>query len=675
MQSGVIGTLALLSVLALPLSSLDAQQGLRSVEGVAVRSTPLAASAPTSVPALVPYSGFIVGADGKALSSEVSATFLIYKDETGGQPLFTETQMIAPDAGGRYEVQLGATLSNGIPLDLFGSGEARWLEVQIAEAKTQQRTLLASVPYAMKAGDATTLGGLPASAYALAGSAAALQTVLGNPNVTSNAVTTVTTTGGTSGQLPLFSGASTIVNSMIYQTTAGIGINRVPAATLDVNGTVFLRGDNTITVASAPTATKGAVSHALRFTGGAYNSSSKAVVEPYFQLQSEPSGNNTASPAATFNLLYNTGTASAPTETGFYINPNGTIHFAAAQTFPTGSGAGTITGVTAGTGLTGGGTSGKVTLNVNTAAIPTLTGSNNFTGTETFTASINENNDINIDNLNKNTGNVSPGIRFGNASGEGISSQRTSSGNSSQYGLDFYTDYSRRLSILPGGDVEIGDLAALSGPGSTTLYLLPSQSDSDVFYTAGQGGSCDIDTDGDLACAGSIYGASKNFKIDDPMDPANKYLVHASVESSEMLNLYSGNVTTDGSGSATVTLPEWFASENGDFRYQLTTIGQDAHAWISQEVSNRVFKVATNAANIKVSWQITATRQDGYAKANPLVVEQEKVGKEHGFYQHPEFFGQPKEKSISWARRLKKTSEAKAPLGVAKLSIDGGSIK
>src|SRR5208282_3836918 len=58
-------------------------------------------------------------------------------------------------------------------------------------------------------------------------------------------------------------------------------------------------------------------------------------------------------------------------------------------TFPDGStqttanlpGSGTITGVTAGTDLTGGGTSGKVTLNLDTTQVPTLgAASNTFTG-------------------------------------------------------------------------------------------------------------------------------------------------------------------------------------------------------------------------------------------------------------------------------------------------------
>jgi hypothetical protein len=52
---------------------------------------------------------------------------------------------------------------------IFSSGEARWLKFEPAGSRPQARVLLASVPYTMKAADAATLGGLPASALVLAG--------------------------------------------------------------------------------------------------------------------------------------------------------------------------------------------------------------------------------------------------------------------------------------------------------------------------------------------------------------------------------------------------------------------------------------------------------------------------------------------------------------------------
>ena len=41
-----------------------------------------------------------------------------------------------------------------------------------------------------------------------------------------------------------------------------------------------------------------------------------------------------------------------------------------------------------------------------------------------------------------------------------------------------------------------------------------------------------------------------------------------------MMNIYNGNVTTNARGLATVVLPDYFEGLNGEFRYQLTVIGQ-----------------------------------------------------------------------------------------------------
>jgi hypothetical protein len=165
---------------------------------------------------------------------------------------------------------------------------------------------------------------------------------------------------------------------------------------------------------------------------------------------------------------------------------------------------------------------------------------------------------------------------------------------------------------------------------------------------------------GDVNIYGALSADAKNFKIDHPGDPANKYLVHASVESSEMMNIYTGNVTTDELGLATIVLPSWFEQLNADFRYQLTTIGRDAHAWIAQKVHDGKFQIATNATNVEVSWQITAVRQDPFAKAHPLVVEQQKPERERGFYLHPELYGQPEEKQTEWGKYPQQTAERKA---------------
>ena len=168
---------------------------------------------------------------------------------------------------------------------------------------------------------------------------------------------------------------------------------------------------------------------------------------------------------------------------------------------------------------------------------------------------------------------------------------------------------------------------------------------------------------GNINVSGSITAGVKDFKIDHPLDPANKYLVHASIESSEMQNIYDGNITTDSQGHATVQLPEWFEALNTDFRYQLTVIGQFAQAIVARKIENNRFEIRTSAPNVEVSWQVTGVRQDAYAKAHPLVVEQEKEARLRGFYIHPELYGAPPEKQIEWARHpqlMKRIQEIRA---------------
>jgi hypothetical protein len=329
------------------------------------KPAPLAASAPTPVPALLPFSGTAAGSDGKPLDkAEVSVTFLLFTQQTGGEPVWTETQTVATDATGHYDVQLGASSATGLPLTTFAAGDGRWLEVQVAGQKPEARVLLMSVPYAMKAADAATLGGLPASAYALAGAA----TATGDAKVTPDAsAAAVTTPGGTAGYLPVYSAAAIVDDSILFESGTKLGINtNVPAATLDLNGTLAARGAVTLESTGAAAATAGKDSQQLQFSASAYNSTSKAAVTPLFALQAEPAANNTAAPAGTLNLLYGTGTV--PGETGLSITSKGLINFAAGQTFPS---TGTITGVTTTAPLTGSGTTGSIALGLNLTALET----------------------------------------------------------------------------------------------------------------------------------------------------------------------------------------------------------------------------------------------------------------------------------------------------------------
>jgi hypothetical protein len=165
---------------------------------------------------------------------------------------------------------------------------------------------------------------------------------------------------------------------------------------------------------------------------------------------------------------------------------------------------------------------------------------------------------------------------------------------------------------------------------------------------------------GNVDVDGTLSKAAGSFKIDHPLDPANKYLYHSFVESPDMKNIYDGTVTTDASGTATVTLPDWFEALNRDFRYQLTVIGQFAQAIVAGEMANHRFHIRTDKPNVKVSWQVTGTRQDAYANAHRIPVEEMKSGKERGMYLHPELFGASAEKSIAVAHHPIAAKLAKA---------------
>jgi len=185
--------------------------------------------------------------------------------------------------------------------------------------------------------------------------------------------------------------------------------------------------------------------------------------------------------------------------------------------------------------------------------------------------------------------------------------------------------------------------------GTALVGKAPGSGGTGLYASGGSGGYAAY-LDGNVHVSGTLTAGTKDFKIDHPLDPANKYLLHACVESPDVKNIYDGNITTDAAGDAIVALPDYFEALNRDFRYQLTAIGQFAQAIVSSEIKGNQFSIKTDKPNVKVSWQVTGIRQDAYAKAHPLVVEQDKPASERGTYLHPESFGQPEAKGLSWPR-------------------------
>lgn len=354
-------------------------------------------TAVTAVPHLVNFSGRVIDAQGKAVPGVSGITFSIYKEQFDGAPLWMETQNVQADAHGNYTVELGRARSEGLPLEVFSSGEGRWLGVRVQGQEEQSRVLLLSVPYALKAADAATIGGLPPSAFVLAAPPVAGGKAEGASSDSAQPGTVPPPAlggSGTGGQLSQWTGSgssSTLGDSIVTQvgsgTSAKIGINQTsPSTTLDVKGAATVRGALNLPATGTATSSTGKSSEPVNLAASVFNSGTSTAVKQNFQWKTEPVGNNTSTATGSLNLLFGQGSAS-PTETGLNIANNGVINFAAGQTFP-GTGPGTITGVTAGTGLNGGGTSGNVPVSLNTAftdgRYPQLTAFNVFTNVQEF---------------------------------------------------------------------------------------------------------------------------------------------------------------------------------------------------------------------------------------------------------------------------------------------------
>jgi hypothetical protein len=318
------------------------------------------APAPQSTTVLVPpiirFSGTLLDAEGRPMAGPLGVTFALYAQQSGGAALWMETQNVRPDENGNYMALLGDETASGVPVELFATGEARWLGIQVERQPEQPRVLLVSVPYALKAGDAQTLGGRPASDFALAGapsvSSAPPAASSGGPSVTAAVISaaasplTATITGtGVTNFIPLWTSASALGDSVLFQsTTKSIGIgNSAPAAKLDVTGSGIFRGFLELPATGTATSTTAFNSQPFDFLASSFSSTTHAAVNQHFRWQAEPVGNNTATPLGKLNLLFASGTGT-PAETGLSINSKGQITFAPGQAFPTVAGNETVTG-------------------------------------------------------------------------------------------------------------------------------------------------------------------------------------------------------------------------------------------------------------------------------------------------------------------------------------------
>src|SRR5580704_7911674 len=472
-------------------------------------------STSSQVPPLVNFNGVLAGGNGKPLTGTVGVTFYLYQEQQGGAPLWLETQNVQADKTGHYSVALGSTTSQGLPATVFASGEARWLGVQVHGQEEQPRVLLMSVPYALKALDAETIGGKPASAFMMA---PASNSKSQSPNLPPGTITG----SGTADFVPIFTGITTIGNSKIFQAVSGnVGIGTTtPAAKLDVSGTGTVTSVGSgAGLTGGPITTNGTLSIANGGVTNAMLANSSLTVTGSSPL----TGGGAVSLGGSTSLSLKSCSA------------NQILQFVSGAWACANPATGTVTSVGSGLGLSGGPITGSVTLAINTSVVPQLGAANTFTANQTVNATIfaNASGSAVIGNSTSTVfgavagGGAKIGV-YGSATGttgSGVEGQSPYNGV-----LGEASGASDTSTLFPGSPGVWGDTGGKAESGfvgvvgtaddnsagnffnnspQATLFVgnNSTANSTDLVLVAkgdNTGGLCTINVSGDLACSGSV---------------------------------------------------------------------------------------------------------------------------------------------------------------------------
>jgi hypothetical protein len=180
---------------------LAALPGLATAQQNNTLASPTSPATASSVPQIIQFSGQFSGTSGGAAvpSGTVSITFTLYENEQGGTALWSETDNVQVNAQGQYTALLGSASPEGLPMNLFTTVQAHWLAVQplLEGFGDQPRVLLVSAPYALKAGDAETIGGFPPSAFVRTDASLGASTTMPVTTTAGAGTTSAPTTAGT----------------------------------------------------------------------------------------------------------------------------------------------------------------------------------------------------------------------------------------------------------------------------------------------------------------------------------------------------------------------------------------------------------------------------------------------------------------------------------------------
>ncbi|MBD3376518.1 hypothetical protein GF406_15895 [candidate division KSB1 bacterium] len=113
------------------------------------------------VPQMIDYQGYLTTSTGTPLTGTQEVVLSIWDHETEGNRLWQEAHTVKIEKG-YFNVELGSVVP--FPPQLFNEA-MRFLQISVGEENLKPRKRISSVAYSLSAGDANSLGGIEASAF------------------------------------------------------------------------------------------------------------------------------------------------------------------------------------------------------------------------------------------------------------------------------------------------------------------------------------------------------------------------------------------------------------------------------------------------------------------------------------------------------------------------------
>lgn len=608
------------------------------------------------------YQAVARDAQGAVITTPVGVRISIYSNSPTGVLQYQETHNATPNSYGLFNISIGqgiyvtGAVTNFSQID-WGTG-AHYAKTEVDAGSgylDMGTTQLWAVPYALYAKNA---GNASTSYSAGSGITITGSTISAVDNSTTNELQNLTLSGN---NLSISNGNSVTLPSggASYSAGAGIDITGSTITALDnsatneiqslsLSGTTLsISGSNSVNLPSGGTTyTAGS---GITISGTTISALDNSVTNEIQTLSL--SGNNlTISGGNSIALPTGGGTLDQAYDFG---------GAGAGKTITADSGPVTING--SGTGAT------NIGLLVNHGGSSTAAIGANFSGTGNAIQAVSSNaaNSFATIQASSNSSTTTNSAIFGQSTGaaRAVSGQvestatadaavrgnnlRTTGGIGVEgvgfNGVSGQTNYREGYGVFGQNFDLLGSLTANSvGVGGVGYIGVLGQSNDNI------NGAGIASLDNIIALGTLTVSGTKNFRIDHPTDPENKYLNHFSIESNEVLNIYRGTIAFDANGEAVVQLPEWFDDVNRNPSYQLTPIGGYAAIYIKEKIQDGRFVIAGGQAGMEVSWAVYAERNDAFLQQHPeaRTVEQEKTAREKGHYLRPDLYNQPAEKGI-----------------------------